>query len=149
MVRRGSKVEHTHDIRLGPNCHEPVDMLADRDQYLAGHVPALLGPRGLILNVDACRAPLDKQLRQFHDCRQSSVPSVGIGDDGPQVVDICNPVTVGLGRRESLFAHFPVVEELCHEQLIDLPGDGVLVLISRRYTAWHGACHISYHGVVC
>ena len=130
VSQRGGAVERTHDVRLGSNRHQSVDMLADGDQHLAGHVPALLGSWGLILNMNTCCTTFDKQLRQFHNCRQPSVPGISIGDNGSEIVDIGNLVTVGLGCRDSLFVHFSVVKELCLEQLIHLPGDSVLVMVS-------------------
>jgi len=123
-----------HDVGLRTDRHEPVDVLADGHEHLARHVPALLGARGLVLDVDARRALLDEELGQLHDGRQAAVARVGVGDDGPQVVDVEGALGArGLGHAQALLALFPVVEELGHEQVLDLVGhSGVGVVCQIR-----------------
>lgn len=118
-------------------------MLADRDQHLSGHVSAFLGPGGLILDVDAGRPFLDEQLRQLHDGRQASVTRVGVGDDRAKEVRVGNLVAVEQWRADPLLALLPVMEQLCHEQLVNLVRNGVLAL-----PVSNGACRLHRTGVV-
>ncbi len=101
-------------------------MLADGHQHLAGHVAALLGAGGLVLDVDAGGALLDEELGQLHDGGQAAVARVGVGDDGAQVVDVGEVGALGLGHRQALLALLAVVEQLGHEEVADLVGDGGL-----------------------
>jgi len=101
-------------------------VLLDGDEHLAGHVAALLGARGLVLNVDAGGALLDEELGELHDSGETAVASVGIGNDGAEVVDIGQLSALLLGDRHALLALLAVVEELSHEKVADLVGDGGL-----------------------
>ena len=101
-------------------------MLADGDEDLAGHVAALLGAGGLVLDVDAGGALLDEELGELHDGGEPAVARVGVGDDGPQVVDVGEGAALGPRRAEALLALLAVVEELRHEQVADFVGDGGL-----------------------
>jgi hypothetical protein len=121
-------------------------VLRDGHQHLAGHVAALLGAGRLVLDVDAGGALLDEELGQLHDGSQAAVASVGIGDDGAQVVDVGELRALGLGRRQTLLALLAVVEELGHEQVADLVGDGGLVLLDA--TACSNVALRTHVGVV-
>lgn len=68
----------THYIRLSPDCHESIDMLADRHKHFARHMAAFLGPRRLIFDVDTCRSLFDKQLRKLHNCCETAMSGVSI-----------------------------------------------------------------------
>ena len=78
----------THDVGLGPDGHEPVDVLADGDEHLAGHVAALLGSWHLVLNMDTGRSLLDEELRELHHSGQTTMTSVCIGNDWAEEVDV-------------------------------------------------------------
>ncbi|KUI62650.1 hypothetical protein VP1G_11414 [Cytospora mali] len=116
----------THDVRLCPDSNQAVDVLTDGHEHLAGHVSALLGPGRLVLDVDAGSTLLDEQLGQLHDGRQATVASVTIGDDGAEVVDVGQARPLGLRCRQTLVPLLPVVEELRHEEVGYLVGDGGL-----------------------
>lgn len=109
-----------HDVGLGADGDEAVDVLLNGDKDLAGHVSALLGARGLILNVDAGGALLDEELGELHDGRETAVARVGVGDDGSQVVDVGELGASLFGDAQAFLALFPVVKELGHEQVGDL-----------------------------
>ena len=115
-----------HNVGLGADGDEAVDVLADGDEDLAGHVAALFGPGGLVLNVDAGGALLDEELGELHGGGQAAVARVGVGDEGPEVVDVGQAGALGLGDAEALLALLAVVEELGHEEMADLVGDGGL-----------------------
>lgn len=83
---------------------------------------ALLGAGRLVLDVDAGGALFDKELGELHDGRQAAVARVGVGDDGPQVIDGVGGAA-GQRRGEALLALLAVVEELGHEEVADLVGD--------------------------
>lgn len=116
----------THNVGLGADGDEAANVLADGDEDLAGHVAALLGAGGLVLDVDAGGALLDEELGELHDGGEAAVARVGVGDDGPQVVNVGDGAALGLGRREALLALLAVVEELRHEEVADLVGDSGL-----------------------
>ena len=116
----------THDIGLSTDGNQTVDVLADRDQDLSGHVATLLGTRGLVLNVNTSSTSLDEQLGQLHDSSQTTVTGIGIGNDGAQVIDVGQFRALVLGGCDALLALFPVMEQLSKEELVDLVGDGVL-----------------------
>lgn len=86
---------------------------------------ALLGAGHLVLDVDTRSALLDKHLGELHDGGQAAVTRVGVGNDRAQVVDVRRVLAL-LGRhaRASL-ALLAVVEELGHEQVLDLVGHRV------------------------
>lgn len=132
-ARDGEQVA-AHDVGLGADGHEPVDVLADGHEHLARHVPALLGPRRLVLDVDPRRAALHEQLRQLHHRRQPAVPRVRVRDDRPQVVDVgeLGPLRLA-GRAEPLLPLLAVVEELRHEEVLYFVGYGGLFLFVFLY----------------
>ena len=103
-------------------------MLADGHQYFAGHMAALLGARSLVLNVNPSGTLLDEELGQLHNGRQTAVTSIGIGDDGSEVVDVGELGALGLRCRQTLLTLLSVVEELCHEQMRYLVWDSGLFL---------------------
>ncbi|KAJ6443327.1 protein kinase SNF1 [Purpureocillium lavendulum] len=119
---RGGKL--THNVGLRADGDQAANVLADGHEDLAGHVTALLGAGGLVLDVDAGGTLLDEELGELHDGREAAVARVGVGDDGPQVVDVGEGAALRLGRREALLALLAVVEELRHEEVADLVGDG-------------------------
>lgn len=136
----------THDICLSTDGNETVDVLADRDQDLPGHVATLLGARSLVLDVDTSSTSLNEELGQLHDGSQPTMPSVGISDDGPQIVDVGNIATLRLGSRDTLLTLLSVVEQLGHEKVVDFVGDGVLALVSTA--GEHDSAARAYHRVV-
>ena len=122
---------HTHDIGLGTDGNQTVDVLADGHKHLTGHVATLLGTGGLVLNVDTGGTALDEQLGELHDGGQTTVTGIGIGNDGTEVVDVGDVGALALGGGDALLALLPVVEQLGHEQLVDLVGDGVHGVIGQ------------------
>ena len=72
-----------HDIGLGSNGDQAVDVLADRYQDLACHVSALLCSWSLVFDVNTRCTLLDKQLCELHDGCQTSMSGIRIGDDWP------------------------------------------------------------------
>jgi hypothetical protein len=78
----------THDIGLGADGDQTVDVLADRDQDFTSHVATLLGTRSLILNVNASSTLLDEELGELHDSSQTTVTSIRISNERSQEVDV-------------------------------------------------------------
>jgi hypothetical protein len=78
--------------------------------------------------MDTGSTTLDEQLGKLHDGSQTAVASVGVSNDRTQVVNVGNVSTLASGCSHTLLALFPVVEKLCHEQLVDLARHGVLQL---------------------
>lgn len=128
LVLKGERRErYTHDISLRANGHQTVDVLADRHQHLSSHMSTLLRARRLILNVNSGCSLLNEQLGELHDGSQTTVAGVSIGDDGTQVVDVGQLGAVGFGGGGyAFFALLAVVEELGHEEVADLVGNGGL-----------------------
>jgi hypothetical protein len=118
----------THYVGLRADSNQAVDVLADGHQHLAGHVAALLGARGLVFNMDASSTLLDKELGQLHDSRQTAVASIGIGNDGAEVINVGELCALVLGHRQAFLPLLAVVEELSHEQVANLVRDGGLFL---------------------
>lgn len=118
---------HTHDVRLGPDSDQSVDVLADGYKHFACHMSALLRSRCLILNVNTGGTLLNKQLCELHNGRKPTVSSVCIGDDRTEVVDIRSVRAIRFWCGESLFSLLPVVEQLGHEKVLHLVGDGGLI----------------------
>ena len=125
---------HTHYIRLRPDCDKPVDMFADWDQHFTRHMTTFFRPRSLVFDVDSCSSFLNEQLRQFHDGRESTVTSIGICNDGSQEVGPCNPTPLLLWSGNALLTLFTIVKELRHEQVLHFVGYCVLVLCQNRPT---------------
>ena len=123
-ARYGEQVG-AHDVGLCADRDQAVDVLGDGDQDLARHVAALLGARGLVLDVDACGALFDEELGELHDGSEAAVAGVGVGDDGAEVVDVGDLGALLFGCGEAFFSLLAVMEELCHEEMLDLVGDGV------------------------
>lgn len=120
------------DIGGGSDGNQSVDVLLDGDQHLSGHVATLLGTRGLVLNVDTGGTSLDEHLGELDDGSQTSVTSVGIGNDGSQVVDGGRELgSLGLGDGKSLLVLLSVVEQLGKPQVLDLVGNGVHGVVSE------------------
>ena len=142
----------THDIGLGTDGNKTVDVLADRHEDLSGHVTTLLGTRSLILNVNTGSTTLNKQLGQLHDGSQTTVTSVSVRNDGAQVVNVRNVGALLLGGGDTLLALFPVMEELGHEQVVDLVGDSVLHSSVSNLQSIQRVYHPkiqTHHRVVC
>ena len=124
----------THDVGLGADGNQSVDVLLDRDKDLASHVAALLRARGLVLDVNAGGTALDEELGELHHGSQTTVTSIGVSNDRGEVVDVGKVGTRLLGVAQALLALLSVVEELGHEELVDLVGDGVLRKVSTALT---------------
>lgn len=102
-------------------------MLADRYQHLSGHVTALLGPWGLVLDMNTSSTLLNEQLGQLHDRRQTTMSSIGICDNGSEVVNVGEFAALGFRfGGDALFPLLSVVEKLRHEEMSDLVWDGGL-----------------------
>lgn len=123
------KVLDAHDVVLQTNGDETVDVLRDGNQDLASHMAALLGSRCLVLDVNTSSTLLDEHLGELHDSRKATMASIGISDDGTEVVDNGGGSELGIGHSGTTFALFSVVEQLGHEQVLDLVGDGVRRII--------------------
>ena len=102
-------------------------MLTDWHEDLAGHVAALLRAGSLIFNVNSGGTLLDEQLRELHDGRKAAVAGIGIGNDGTQKVCVGELASFGFRGTEAFFSLFPVVEKLCHPQMLNLVRDCCLV----------------------
>lgn len=140
------RLELTHDISLGTDGNQTIDVLADGDQDLAGHVSALLGSGGLVLNVNTSGTLLDEKLGELHDGGQTAVAGIGISNDGAEVVDVGDLGAVTLGVAQALLALLAVVEQLGHEKMADLVGDGGLQRISFIFI--RNGSFRTYHGVI-
>jgi hypothetical protein len=105
---------------------ESVDVLSDGNQHLSGHVSTLLRAGSLIFNVNTSGTFLNEEPGELHHRSKTSVASVGIGNDGAEIVDIGLRSTFSHGSRKTLFALFSVVEKLCLEEMLYFVGHGVL-----------------------
>lgn len=103
-------------------------MLADGDQDLSSHVTALLGSWGLVFNMDTSSSLLDEKLGKLHNGSQTAMSSISIGNDWSEVVNVLQ-LAAGLSRSggDSFFALLSVVEELCHEEMLNLVWNSSLV----------------------
>lgn len=86
----------------------------------------LLGTRSLVLDVNTSGTALNEKLGELQDSSQTTMASVGIGNDRSQVVDIGHIRALVLGSSNALLTLFSVMEQLCHEELVDFAGDSVL-----------------------
>jgi hypothetical protein len=120
------KEVNSHNVGLGTDGNETVDVLGDGDEDLSGHVSTLLGTRSLVFNVNSGGSTLNEELGELKDGGQSSVSGVGIGNDGTEVVDVGLGGTLLNGGRETLLTLLAVVEKLGLEEVLDLVGDSVL-----------------------
>lgn len=130
---RNSNQVAAHDVGLRADRDKAVDVLADGDEDLAGHVAALFRAGGLVFNVNTGGALFDKELGQLHHGSQAAVTGVGVGDNGAEVVNVGKVGALGLGHAQALLALLAVVEELGHEQVADLVGDGGLNDIRKDF----------------
>ena len=119
------EVLDTEDVVLETDGNQTVDVLRDGDEDLAGHVSTLLRTRSLVFDVDSSCTLLNEELGELHDGSETTVTSVRIGNDGPEVVDLGCFGEFGFRHTRAGLALFSVVEELCHEEVLDLVGDGV------------------------
>lgn len=125
------EVGGAHDVALEAHSDETVDVLRDGDKNLSGHVATLLCSGSLVLNVDTSSTRLDHHLGKLHDSGKTTVSSVGIGDDGAEVVDVRSGV-LALGDSGSAGeALLAVVVELGLEKLGNLVGDSVGGVVSK------------------
>ena len=102
-------------------------MLANGNKDLSGHVTALLGSGSLVLNVDTGGTLLDEELGELHDGSETAMASIGVGNDGSEVVNVGDTGALVLGGSKTLLALLAVVEELGLEEVADLVGDGGLL----------------------
>lgn len=130
-----------HDISLGTDGNQAVDVLADRDKHLSGHVAALLRSGSLILNVNTSSTLLDEKLGELHNGSQATVTGIGISNDGAEEVGVGDRCALLPGCGETLLALLPVMEELCEEEMCDFVGDSGLHLLACilaiMKTHWH------------
>lgn len=118
---------YTHDIGLSTDGNKTVDVLTDWHQHLSCHVSALLRARSLILNMNPCGTFFYEEFRQLHNSGQTTMSSISIGDNGSEIIDVRQFVAIGFrGCCHTLFALLPVVEKLCHEQMLDFVWDRCL-----------------------
>jgi hypothetical protein len=120
------KTKLTHDVSLRPNGNQTVNMLLNRDKDLAGHMTTLFCAGGLILNVNSCGTLLDKELGELHDSSETTMSGVGIRDNWAKVVNVEEIGALFLGDAKTLLALFTIVEELGHEEMANLVGNGCL-----------------------
>ena len=102
------------------------------------YVTALLGSGHLVLNVDTSSALLDKELGELHDGGQATVAGVGVGDDRPEVVDVGGAGALLLGHARASLALLAVVEELSHEEVLNLERDRVVRVVCQVGTGLVG-----------
>jgi hypothetical protein len=120
-------VKLTHNICLGTDGNQAVDVLADGHQDLSSHVSTLLGSWGLVLDVDTSSTLLNEELRQLHHGSQTSVSSIGISDNRAQIVDVGEFRAISFRQgSNTLLTLLAVVEELGHEEMRDFVGDSGL-----------------------
>jgi hypothetical protein len=120
------KAKLTHDVSLRSNCNEAVDMFLNGNKDLSGHMTTLLCARGLVFNVDSCRTLLNEQLGKLHDRGETTMPSIRVGNNGAEIVNVEKVCALLLGDAETLLSLLSVVEELGHEEMGDLVGNGGL-----------------------
>jgi hypothetical protein len=116
----------THNVGLRADGDQPVDVLADGHEHLAGHVPALLRPGRLVFDVNAGGTLLHEHLGELHDRRDAAVSGVGISDDGSQEVRVRELRALGLWHAEALLALLAIVEELGEPEVLHLVRHGGL-----------------------
>jgi hypothetical protein len=78
----------THDVGLRSNGYKSVDMFTDRNKNLPGHMTALLSARCLVLDMDTSSTLLDEELCKLHNGSEATMASIGVSDDGPQIVNV-------------------------------------------------------------
>ena len=116
----------THDVCLGPDGHQTVDVLADGHQDFTGHMTTLLRTRRLVLNMDCSCSLFHKKFGQLHNRREASMTGICICDYWSQEVGVGDAAAVCSGRCDAFFTLLAVVEKLGHEEMLDLVGDSVL-----------------------
>jgi len=104
-------------------------VLLDGDEDLTGHMSALLGPWGLILDVDTSSALLNEELGELHCGGEAAMTGVGVSNDGSHVIGGRSRGEFCLRETSTSLSLFPVVEELGGEQVLDLVWDGVVGVI--------------------
>jgi hypothetical protein len=116
----------THDISLGTNSNQAVNVFLNRHKDLSGHVSALLGSWSLVLNMNTSSSVLHEHLGKLHDGCQTAMSGIRICNDWTQEICAGQFSASGFGRAETLFALFAVMEELSHPEVADLVRDGGL-----------------------
>ena len=117
----------THDICLSTDSHQTVDVLADRDKNLPGHMTAFLGAWSLIFNVDTSSPLLNEHLGKLHYSSQPTMTGIGISNNGPEEISVGKLGSLFLGGAQSLFPLLTVVEQLRKPEMVDLVGDSGLL----------------------
>ncbi len=97
-------------------------MFGDGHQHFTSHVPALLRSGSLVLDVNSGSTLLDEHFRELHNRSQASVTGVGISNDGTEVVDNRSFGELSISQVGASFVLFAIMEELGHEQLLNLVG---------------------------
>ena len=104
-------------------------MLLDGDEDLTGHMSALLGSWGLILDVDTSSTLLNKELGELHGGGEAAMASVGVSNNGSHIIGGRSRGEFCLRKTSASFPLFPVVEELGGEQVLDLVWDGIIGVV--------------------
>ncbi len=97
-------------------------MLADWHKDFPRHVAAFLRTWGLIFYVDTGSTLFDEQLCQLHDRGQSAVPRIRIGNDWAKEIGVCDAASTRFRCAKPFLPLLPVMEELCHEEMLYLVG---------------------------
>lgn len=129
-----------HDVPLEAGGIEAVDVLASRDEDLAGKMAALLATMELVFKVHGSSAILGKQLGQLEDGRQTAVAGITIGNDGTEVVGV-RRLGALFGRH--LAARIPllaVVHRLGLGHTLHLVGDRVVRVVTKVGGDFVGRC---------
>ena len=79
---------HAEHVGCQPRRHQLVDGLAGRNQYLAAEMPAFLGGRQLIFEMNCSRAGSNQCLGQLEGVEIAAETGFRIGDDRYQPVDV-------------------------------------------------------------
>ncbi|GER43123.1 vacuolar protein sorting 26A [Striga asiatica] len=128
-----------HHIELQPGGHEAVRVLSGGDEHFSGHVAALLGGGGLVLDVDAGGAALNEELAELDGGGGAAEAGVSVGDDGAEVVGgWAGAGAVGAGEGHSGLALLAVVVELGEEEVLDFVGNGVVWVIGEIWAGLVG-----------
>src|SRR6266540_6280837 len=124
-VRSGNnQILNTHNIELKSNRDQAVDMLLDWNKDLSSHMSTLLRSGCLVFDMNTSRSLLDEHLRELHDSRQPAMPRICIGNYRAQVIHIRRLGKFFFCHPRTSFALLSIMEELCHEQMLDLIGHG-------------------------
>jgi hypothetical protein len=79
--------------------------------------------------VDTSSTLLDEELGELHNSSKTTVTGICVSNERSQEVDVgCFRL---VWRAETLFALLAVVEELSHEEVADLVGDGGVRVVCK------------------